>query len=414
MIQKLQEVAGVVLSVIGCLSLLWLSVRGVKNSEDPAKLLFKIVFSAALVAGETLFVRHMTSELRAGGPEANIGPALLMTISIAICGIVLSVAWVRHIGDFLISPLTDMIDGGRRPPEPKPVYSIALAKRKLNRPLEAILLIREQLDRFPNDYEGILLLASIQAEDTHDLQSAEMTLNHFCELSGAAPKQVAAALTQLADWHFKLGQDTDSARAALEKIIAKFPETELSANAAQRIAHLGGTKKFLLAAQERRPKAVPEGIKSAGLRDTIREIVPEDLDPGAAAAEFVQHLREHPLDTEAREKLAVLYATHYRRLDLATMELNQLVEMPGQPAKRTAHWLNLLADLQVRGGAEYETVQGTLAKIVEKFPDLPVANVARSRLARLRLEIKGQKESPNVKLGVYEQNLGLRGRRPQQ
>jgi len=123
----------------------------------------------------------------------------------------------------------------------------------------------------------------------------------------------------------------------------------------------------------------------------------------------VKHLEQHPLDSEAREKLAVLYATHYRRLDMATNELEQLINEPNQPPKRVAHWLNLLADLQLRGGADYDTVRPTLEKIIEQFPGLPVAALAQSRLAHLKLEIKGRKEeTPGVKLGVYEQNIGLK------
>jgi hypothetical protein len=128
----------------------------------------------------------------------------------------------------------------------------------------------------------------------------------------------------------------------------------------------------------------------------------------------VKHLEQHPHDAEAREKLAVIYARHYRQLDLAALELRQLIEQPEQPAKRVAHWLNLLADLQIHGGADYETVRATLEKIVEQFPDLAVAEIARSRLGRLKLEIKGQQETPGVKLGVYEQNIGLKYGSPRQ
>ena len=87
----------------------------------------------------------------------------------------------------------------------------------------------------------------------------------------------------------------------------------------------------------------------------------------------------------------------------------QLINEPNQPPKRVAHWLNLLADLQIKHGADYDTVRQTLEKIVEAFPSLPVAEIARSRLARLKLEFKGQQtEKPGVKLGNYEQNIGLK------
>ncbi|HTV75898.1 MAG TPA: tetratricopeptide repeat protein [Candidatus Baltobacteraceae bacterium] len=347
--------------------------------------------------------------LSGGETPGNYGVAFLITGCIAACGIILSIMWTPHLSDFLISPLTNMFDGGKEPPEPKPYYSIAISKRKLNRPLEAVVEVRRQLAKFPNDYEGVVLLANIQAEDMKDLQSAEITLNHFCDSPDAPPKQVAAALTQMADWHLKIAQDSYSARASLEKIIAKYPDSELSLAAAQRIAHLGGTEIQLLAAQDRQAVSVPEGVKNVGLLDSSAHLIPEETNPEQLAAVYVKHLAQHPLDTEAREKLAVVYADHYKRLDLAALELKQLIEQPNQPVKRVAHWLHLLANLQIRHGADYETVRGTLENIVKRFPDLPVAESARSRLARLKLEIKGQqKETPGVKLGVYEQNIGLK------
>ena len=407
MSQILQIVVNAVLSAIGLAFFVWLMVLAIKRSDDPAKIIFKAVFSAALIIGEFFFVRKMLGMGGGGGEAAGYAIAMIAAGSLAACGIVLGVMWTPQISDFLISPLTDLYDGGSKPLEPKPFYSIALAKRKLYRPLEAIVEIRKQLARFPNDYEGVHLLAAVQAEDMKDLPGAEMTLNHFCDSPEAPPRQVAAALTQLADWHLKLAHDADSARAALEKIIARFPGSELALAAAQRIAHLGGAEKMLLAAQDRQPVAMPEGVKSIGLRDSMRDLIPAETDPAKQAAEYVKHLEQHPLDTEAREKLAILYAAHYHRLDLATMELAQLINEPNQPPKQVAHWLNLLADLQIRSGADYDAVRQTLEKIIEHFPDM--AELARSRLAHLKLEIKGQQqETPGTKLGVYEQNIGLK------
>lgn len=408
MIHILLTAANVLLSVAGVVFIVWLFARSIKKSENPAMLVLKWLLTIGLVTGEVLFVRHLKGHLSEGLSPGNYFTALVMTGSIAICGIVLSMMWTRQISEFLISPLTNMLDGGKQPPEPKPFYSIALAKRKQNRPLEAVMEIRKQLARFPNDYEGINLLAVIQAEDLKDLPGAEITLNHFCDWPEAPPKQAAAALTQLADWHLKIGQDAGSAQAALERIIAKFPGTDLARTAAQRIAHLGGTEKVLLAARDRQPLAVPEGKESPGLRDSLQDLVPKEADPARQAAEYVKHLQQHPFDTEAREQLAIIYAQHYHRLEMAAAELNQLAGMPGQPARNAAHWLNLLADLQVHGGADYDTVRGTLLKIIERFPQSAAADLAQSRLNHLKLEMKGQKETPGAKLGVYEQNIGLK------
>jgi tetratricopeptide (TPR) repeat protein len=409
-----QTVTDAVLSLIGAVFIIWLVVRAVKNSEEPAKIIFKGFISIMLLTGEILFVRQLIGSLHEGEPEGNFAQAFLIVTSVATCGIILGIVWTPQISGFLISPLTDIFDGGKEPPEPKPYYSIAISKRKSNKPLEAIVAIREQLAKFPNDFEGVTLLANIQAEDMKDLPSAEITFNHFCDLPDAPPKQVAAALTQMADWHLKIAQDSDSARAVLEKIIAKFPDTGLSLAAAQRIAHLGGAEKILLAAHDRQAVFMPEGVKNMGLLDSSKHLVPEDTPPGKLAADYVKHLEQHPLDTEAREKLAIIYARHYKRLDMATLELAQLINQPNQPHKRVAHWLNLLADLQIHGGADYDTVRGTLEKIVELFPGLPVAQIAQSRLGRLKLEFRGKEETPGIKLGVYEQNIGLKYGSPRQ
>ena len=72
----------------------------------------------------------------------------------------------------------------------------------------------------------------------------------------------------------------------------------------------------------------------------------------------------------------------------------------------------MLADLQIHGGADYETVRATLQIILDRFPGLPVADLAQSRLNILKLEIKGQRETPNKTMGVYEQNIGLKYGRP--
>ena len=132
------------------------------------------------------------------------------------------------------------------------------------------------------------------------------------------------------------------------------------------------------------------------------------MEPGKLAAAHVKHLEAHPHDTEVREKLALIYARDFKRLDLATMELAQLINEPKHKPKQIAHWLNLLASLQVELGADLATVRETLEKIGERFPDLPVADLAQRRLARLENEFKGQQKSTSVKLGVYEQNIGLK------
>jgi len=197
-----QIVLNSILSLLGFCFLIWLSVRTLKRSDDPKTLVIKWAFTIPFVV-VCLFV---------GAHLSVFGPFVIVFMAI-----VMSYMWTPHISEMLFSPLTNLFDGGREEPEPKPYYSIAISKRKTNRPLEAVVAIREQLAKFPTDFEGVLLLANIQAEDMNDLPGAEITLSHFCDSPKAPDRQVVAALTQLADWHLKKAADIDAARTALQK-----------------------------------------------------------------------------------------------------------------------------------------------------------------------------------------------------
>jgi hypothetical protein len=254
----------------------------------------------------------------------------------------------------------------------------------------------------------------VLAENLADLAGAEATLSHFCEWPGAPSQQVAAAYTQLADWQLKLGQDPEAARGALRQIIARFPDTEAALQAEQRIAHLSEAEKLIQVRQAGKNIELPAGTHNIGLLDSTDFLKPQEVAPGKLAAAYVKHLQAHPHDREVREKLALSYARDFQRLDLATMELAELINEPKHKPKEVAHWLNLLANLQVELGADAATVRATLNQIVARFPTLPVAELAQRRLARLENEFKGLRSSASVKLGSYEQNVGLKYGKPRQ
>jgi hypothetical protein len=96
------------------------------------------------------------------------------------------------------------------------------------------------------------------------------------------------------------------------------------------------------------------------------------------------------------------------------MELQTLLGESRHVAKQKAAWLNLLATFQVELGADVETVTATLRKILDDFPGTPAAEIAARRLARVALEFKGKQPTASVKLGEYEQNIGLKYGRPRQ
>ena len=379
MSQTLHNILNLALSLFGLGFIGWLFWRSLKASEDTARLIFKWLLTIPLIAAYVLIIMPIVK----GGGYGAIG-GIFMTV---VWGNIMYLIWRHSIIDLVANPLASLYDGGNEPPEPKPAYSSALAKRKSNHPLEAVVVIREQLAKFPNDFEGVMLLANIQAEDLNDLPGAEITLNNFCNSPEAPDRQVVAALRQLAE---------------------RFPDTEIALRAEQRLAHLGETEKILLQHHDPQAIAVPEGVKNIGLLDSTEFLKPKEIEPGRLAAVYVKHLEQHPHDSEVREKLALIYARDFKRLDLATLELNQLINETRHSPKQIAGWLNQLANFQIDLGADAATVTVTLQKIVEDFPDLPVAEIAQRRLARLRQEFAGKQETPKLKIGVYEQNIGLK------
>jgi tetratricopeptide (TPR) repeat protein len=373
-------------------------VHSIKKADDPARMIFKWV----VTLGVAVFMIWVAiPAVLVDGYAALHGLSLIL-----ICAVVMIITWRHDLSGLIANPIAGLYDGGTEPPDPHPAYSVAMARQKQGRYLEAVAEIRKQLERFPTDVEGQLLLAQVQAEDLKDLPAAELTIQRFCEQPGHAPQNVVFALYSLADWHLKVAQDREAARRALQKIMDLYPESEFAPGAAHRIAHMG-SQEMLLAPHDRRKYLVAEGVRNVGLLHSSEHLRPVGTDPTQQAEEYVKHLEQHPLDTEAREKLAIIYADHYGRLDLATDQLEQLIQDPTEPAKLVVHWLNVLADLQVRCGATYETVRETLERIVDRAPNRAAAEIARHRIALLKLELKAKEKSQEVKLGSYEQNIGL-------
>lgn len=373
----------------------WLAILLLRRSREPVVLILKWVFTI-LIGGAAMCFFFVSG-------EANFSDVCVMCFA----GMILVLIWGRHLGEFIAKPFTSIYDGGNDEIDPQPYYSIAIAQRKQGHYREAVTKIREQLQKFPKDLQGQMMLAEIHAENLNDLPGAEVIINRICEQPGHTPMQLAHALNTLADWHLKIALDRDAARATWQKLIDLFPGSEQAMSATQRIAHLA-TNDAMLGGREPERVRMREGIKNLGLLDSKVDLAPAQADPAQLAAEYVKQLEQHPLDMETREKLAVLYAEHFGRLDLATDQLEQLIRLRQQSPKQVSHWVNLLADLQIKGGASFEMVRNTLQLLVDLYPQLAVADQARSRLSRLQLEFKAMETNQSVKMGTYEQNIGLK------
>jgi hypothetical protein len=320
--------------------------------------------------------------------------------------VILGVVWTPNFVELLLRPLTGAFDGGGDEVEAKPFYFIAAAKRNKGLHQEAIAEVRKQLEKFPGDVAGLMMLATIQAEDLNDLPAAQATINELLEQTDLTPQQTATALHTLADWQLQQGRDPAAARASLERIALTLPNSQFSHAAEQRIAALDGvaaTRDF----RENARFAVRPREHDIGLRQSQKS-EPAPFDADVMAAEYVSQLEKYPADTSTREKLAILYAEHYRRLDLASDQLEQLIAVPDETPKHVARWLNLLATLHI-GIAHDETgARMALFRIVKKFPKSALAEVATLRLATLGNELKSAAITSSKTLGAYERDIGLK------
>lgn len=371
----------------------WVFYRAFKNSEDPVRLLFKWVVTVGVLVMLVMVVPK-------AGPFSPIFGLFL--------GLILVVLWARDIAALVGGPLGNIIDGGSQEFEARAFYSAAEKHRQRNQFHEAIAEVRKQLEKFPNDFGGQMLLAEINAENLQDLQSAEIIIQKIVNQPSRSPAQIAGALHALADWHTKLAQDPHSARLALEQIIARFPDSPASQMASQRIAHLSSVDS-LLATHERPALTLKhfDPYKTLGKESgESAELLAQDA---AIRAEVcLKQLEKFPLDTEAREKLAMIYANEQQRLDLATEQFEQLISQPNQRPRQVVRWLNLLAELQIKIGNDVSSADKTVRRIRDLFPGTAAAEQATIRLEYLRLEAKRNEQTENIKLGSYEKDMGLK------
>jgi len=385
-----QDIGTLVLIVAAGCAFAW---RCLRKSAEPGSLIVKWIISAGVIGAQILIFPH-------------VSPTFLLAFLI-LPPVLVVMLWVPSIGSMMANLVTTAIDGGDVPMDAQPLYSAAETKRRNGHPQEAMALVREQLEEFPGDFPGVMLLASILAEDLNDLPGAQLALERWMEGPAATPQGKASALTTLADWHLQFAQDPEAARAALERIVKEFPDTPISHQTAQRLAHLP-TVEYLMAAGKAATVNLRPGEKDLGLRKNYTGPVAAEPDWDALAEECVKQLEKHPADTATREKLAVLYAEHFHRLDLATDQLEQLIAFPNETPRHIVEWLNLLADLQIRIGKDLAGAEATLRRIAERFPHLAQAELALARLASLQGEMKGGHTAQVKTMGRYEKDLGLK------
>lgn len=362
--------------------LLWVASAAVPPARRHAatlRFLVRCIFTAA-----TLLFLVWTLRVNRNGGFLVLAHALAV-----VCAIMLM--WGRVLAGFFALPLSSLFDGGGERVVPEPLYSPAEARRKQGRYHEALWEVQAQLEKFPEDFRGQMLIAEIQAENLNDLAGAEATIHRICAQPKHAPNRIAGALVRLADWHISIDQDVDAARSAFEEIIQRFPGTELAQQAENRIAHLADAATLV---NSREPRTI-QMLATSPVAQPAETVA---SDPQVEAERLVHHLTEFPNDTEAREELAKVYADGFQRLDLATEQLEMLIAQPNESPRHIARWLNLLADLQVRCTADTQLAAVTIQRIIDRFQGHAFGEAARERLQYLALEKKRFEHAKSVKM----------------
>lgn len=390
---------GLTALLAGAAAAWWFIRHTVRQSEDPGRMVFKWIATGVIL----VLILWMGASLQGAGYAA----AFAVPIAGAAIGVALGIIWAPHLGAALARPLGSFYDGGSAEVEARPFYSIAHAKRKRGHYLEAIAHIRKQLERFPEDYEGWLLLAEIHAEDLRQHDEAQKCVEELLRHRHHHPKNLAFALNRSADWHLALASNREAARDALARVEALFPGTEMAHQAAQRIAHL--TTDQMLANQKERPRLnLVHHDEYIGLQGQVADPRPPQSTPVETATRLVEQINRFPHDAEAREQLARVYAEEFARVDLAADQVEELIRTPGSGPKEIARWLNMLADFHIRVGKDRAAAETALRRVIEQLPGTASAAQAQSRLAHLEGELRQHQTTQVVALGSYEKDLGLR------
>jgi tetratricopeptide (TPR) repeat protein len=268
-------------------------------------------------------------------------------------GVLLALLWAAPLGEILGGGVSGFLTGSGQMVEERPYFSVAETRRMKGDYAGAIKEIGKQLGKFPGDFEGQILLANIQMENLRDFEAAQTTLQNIADQTHQKTGNVAYALTMLADWQLKFARDQAAARATLEGLMGRFPNTGVELRVAQRVARM----------------------------DNAFE-VNDPSDTGSLVSGCLKHLERHPLDNNTREVLARIYHERYGRSDLAEAELDRLINQPYQSKKDVARWLNLAADWHEKAG-DLERARKCLKNIIERMPNTAQAKKSQDRLSRM-------------------------------
>jgi tetratricopeptide (TPR) repeat protein len=339
----------------------WLVALIYKYGEEPGR-----VFGAGALWGVLLFPMSCVVFFLAGLP--GIGFVALF--------------WLVPIAHATLSQ-----NPARRP---APLYSSAIAKIHRGNYAAAEADVIRELEKCEHDFDGWMMLADLYANRFGEFAEAERTLRELADQPSLTPSQLATVLQRLADWHLHR-DDPAAARRVLEEICARLPDTRLARLAHLRIEQLPTICQRLRERREALPIHLPAPgttLLATGAPDQTQI---NRVQAAAQANQCVERLNQNPNDVAVREELARLLAERLERVDQAIEQMELLLDMPGQPDKKKAEWLALIAAWQIRYRRDPDAGRTFLERIICEFPRTAPAFEAQQRLMLLKTEARLRK-----------------------
>ena len=396
-------VYGVLLAVI-----IYIIRRQIKNPDnEPLKVIVKWVVTLAVVA----FMIHAT--VRAN----DRGALLIVFIFLLLPGsILLGLWWTPAISDWVASPITNALTGDSRESYNKPEYGIANARRKRGQYVEAIEAVDEQLVKHPGNFDGLMLKATIQAENLGDLAAAAATIQETLSDPEQLNYRLPVALNKMAEWQLTIAGDPDAARRTLQQIQTALPNSRAAQLAAQRLASLDSSEESesdVVDFNESYQKLVEESAEKDDFTSPLELPKAIELNRQQVGEEALQtclrRVEMHPDSISNREELAALYLDHTKQPAMALRQYEHLLALSGTTIHQKTAWLNKLADIQVKSGESYETIRATLERVVALDPRAAPAARAQQRISYLHIELRSvNRKTKRLQLGSYDEDLGLK------
>lgn len=278
----------------------------------------------------------------------------------------------------LMVPLLQVL--GRPKPKPFLSYARAVGRAKLGKYTEAEAAVIEELDKCADDIEGWMMLATLYAENFHELEPAEATIRELIEQPNLTPFHISQALNRLADWQLKLGDDPQAARRSLKELIARCEGTPFARSAEHRLAQLP------LDREELQAQRAPKKIRLPSLSEGIMESQPTERgsDRREEARKEIErlHLRLgiEPGNPALLERIAVLQAEEFGEAAPALKAIEALLARPDRPADKVPVWLSQLASWQLKFRQDEPAAKKLLERLVREFPGTPQAFGASAQL----------------------------------